>query len=137
MKIYGKEYPNQNQEQMAKIQKNAKKYKKYTFPSGEVRNVQGYEPFALDELISKGYKEEQIKTDRSEVDSIEYEVNGKKKTYFPDIYIPHENKIIEVKSGWTYKCKEDNIKQKADATRAKGYDYEIWIYDAKGNKTIV
>jgi hypothetical protein len=133
---YGVERPNQNQEIMEKIQKNAKKYKDYKFPSGTIRNVQGYEPFALDELI-KSYTEEQIKTDRKDVPRIEYKVNEKKKYYFPDIYIPHENYIIEVKSTWTYKCKTDSIKEKAEACKSQGYKYEIWIFDGKGNKTII
>lgn len=104
-------------------------------PSGTVRKVQGYEPFALDELL-KIYTEDQIKTERKDIGSISYEMGGKVKYYFPDIAIPHENKIIEVKSVWTYKCKSDNIPQKAEATKAKGFIYEIWVYDQKGNRII-
>ncbi len=103
-------------------------------PSGEIRKVQGYEPFALDVLLKQGYTEDQIKTERKDVGRIEYEVDGKKKYYFPDISIPHEKKIIEVKSTWTYKCKTDNIQAKAEATRKQGYAYELWIFDAKGNR---
>jgi len=44
--------------------------------------------------------------------------------------------IIEVKSTWTYKAKQDNIQEKAYATKVAGYKYEIWIYDSKGNKTV-
>lgn len=116
-----------------KAQKNSKCFKDYKMPSGEIRKVQGYEPFALDILL-KTYTEDQIKTDRKDVGRIAYEIEGKTKYYFPDIAIPHENKIIEVKSTWTYKCKTDNIKQKADATKAKGFTYEIWIFDSKGNR---
>jgi hypothetical protein len=133
---YGVENPNQSKEIQEKTQKNAKKYKKYIFPSGNIRNVQGYETFALDDLI-KSYTEEQIKTDRKDVPRIEYIFENKKHYYFPDIYLPHENYIIEVKSTWTYKSKKDSIKDKADATKALGYKYEIWIYDSKGNKQII
>jgi len=58
-------------------------------------------------------------------------VNEINKYYFPDIYIPSENKIIEVKSSWTYKCKLDNIQEKMNATKEK-YDYDIWIFDSNG-----
>ena len=34
------------------LDRNAKKFKEYIMPSGEIRKVQGYEPFAL-ELIEK------------------------------------------------------------------------------------
>jgi hypothetical protein len=104
-------------------------------PSGIVRKVQGYEPFALMDLL-KQYTEDDIYTDRKTVPRISYQINEMSKYYFPDIYIKSQNKIIEVKSTWTYKCKYDNIQAKAEATRHAGYDYEIWIYDQKGNRVI-
>jgi hypothetical protein len=130
---FGTEHPNQNPEIQEKIQTTAKKYKEFKMPSGEIRKVQGYEPFALNTLLLS-YTEEQIKTDRKDVPRVDYEVGGKKRYYFPDIFLPHENKIIEVKSTWTYKCKADNVKQKADACRAKGYAFEFWVYNAKGER---
>jgi hypothetical protein len=77
---------------------------------------------------------EQIKTDRKEVGRIEYEVDGKKRYYFPDIFLPHEKKFIEVKSTWTYKCKSDNIEKKAEACRVKGFACEVWVYNGKGER---
>lgn len=132
---YGVEHPSQNQEIMEKTQKNAKKYKEFTMPSGEIRKVQGYEPFALKELLEV-YTEDQIKTNRTEVPRISYEVEGKKRYHFPDIFIPHENKIVEVKSTWTYKCKEDNVLLKKKTCEDQGYVYEIWCFDGKGNKEV-
>ena len=132
---YGFAHSSQNTDVMLKTQKNSKKYKKYTMPSGEIRNVQGYEPFALRDLV-KNYKEEEIKTERKDIPRIKYIINDKERYYFPDIYIPHERKIIEVKSTWTYKCKNDNILHKKQATETLGYLYEIWIYDNKKNKTV-
>jgi hypothetical protein len=128
---YNVEYPSQNQEVMERTQKNAKKYKEFKMPSGEIRKVQGYEPFALTDLL-KVYTEEQIKTERKEVPRIEYEVDGKKKYHYPDIFIPHEKKIVEVKSTWTYECKTDNIQLKKKAAEEKGFVYEIWCYNGKG-----
>jgi hypothetical protein len=130
---YGVEHPSQNQEIQEKIQKTAKKYKEYLMPSGNIRKVQGYEPFALDILIQT-YNEGQIKTDRKDVPRIKYIINKKNKYYFPDIYIPDENKIIEVKSTWTYKCKTDNINQKKEACISQGYSYEMWCFNHKGEK---
>lgn len=104
-------------------------------PSGNIINVQGYESYALNELI-KIYDESDIITNRKEIPRISYKIEDKQKYYFPDIYIKSINKIIEVKSIWTYKCKEDKIQKKSNATKLAGYDYEIWIYDKKGNKII-
>lgn len=131
---YGVEHPSQNQEVMERTQKNAKKFKEVAMPSGAIRKVQGYEPFALKELLNV-YTEQQIKTDRKDVPRIQYEVDGKKKFHFPDIFIPHENKLIEVKSTWTLKCKVDNIQLKKKASEDQGFLYEIWCFNAKGIKT--
>ena len=136
LKKYGVEYAFQSKEIQEKISKNSTKYKKYKFPSGNIRNVQGYEPFALDELI-KIYKEEEIITDRKDIPRIEYEIENKKKYYFPDIYIPHENKIIEIKSTWTYEKKKDITIAKSNSCKDKGYNFELWIYNQKKEKEII
>jgi hypothetical protein len=130
---YGVSYSCQAEAVMEKIQRNSKKYKKYQMPSGTIRNVQGYEPFALNELLQT-YTEEQIKTDRRDVPRIQYEVDGMTRYYFPDIYIPHENRLIEVKSTWTYQCKENNVLQKKAACIAAGYNCEIWCYERGGKR---
>jgi len=136
VELYGVEHPLQNKEVADRAQKNAKKYKRFEMPSGAVRKVQGYEPFAL-KILVKTYQEDQIKTDRKDVPRVQYEVDGKKKYHFPDIFIPHENKLIEVKSTWTLKCKTDNIKLKKEACEEQGFLYEIWCFDGKGNRVEV
>jgi len=136
LKKYGTKNPSQNPEVMEKTQNNSKRYKDYKLPSGDICRVQGYEPWALDELF-KTYTEEEIKTKRSDVPQVKYKVEEKDRVYFPDIYIPKENKLIEVKSTWTYKCKEDNVQIKTNRCKELGYNYEIWIYDKKKNKTII
>ena len=110
------------------------KQKEFIFPSGKIEKVQGYEPFALRDLLSLGLTEEQIKTGRSEIPRIKFTIEEKEHYYFPDIFIPHENRIIEVKSEWTYKCKTDFVIQKGEAAKAAGYNYECWIYNRKGER---
>jgi hypothetical protein len=128
---YGVEYYMQNLEVQEKFQAKCKKFKDYTMPSGTIRKVQGYEPFALDILL-KEYTEEQILTDRKEVGRIPYKHGEKQRYYFPDIKIPHMNKIIEVKSPWTITLERDTIDLKANAAKEHGYDYEIWVITKKG-----
>jgi hypothetical protein len=132
---YGVEHPTQSEEIQQKIQKNAKRYKQYTLPSGTTIKVQGYEPFALDNLL-KEFTEDDIITNRRDIPRITYfdTIKNKNRYYFPDIYIKSINKIIEVKSTWTFKCKNDNIELKEKATRDAGYDYEIFVYNRKGER---
>lgn len=128
----GYEYNMQNPEIQAKMQKKLFSFKDYICPSGNIRKVQGYEPFALDILFGE-YEEEQIITDRLIIPIIKYNYQDKDKYYFPDIFIPHLNKIIEVKSTWTYTIEPDKILAKAEATKNEDYLYEIWIIEKNGN----
>ena len=137
LKKYGVEYALQSTEIMAKAQHNATKYKMFKFPSGTERKVQGYEPFALQELLSNGIIEEQIITDRRDIPRIPYMVDDKKRYYHPDMYLPHINTIIEVKSTWTYKLDVDKIELTRKATIEAGFAFELHIYDNKGKRVIL
>ncbi len=134
---YGVKYPNQSSIVQQKSQKNGLRFKEYITPNGEIRKVQGYEPRALDTLF-KTYNlpESDVITDRSKVPRINYTSNNLSRYYFPDIYIPSQNKIIEVKSTWTYKLHADQNKLKWDATRAAGFICEVWVYDKNTLQTI-
>jgi hypothetical protein len=41
---------------------------------------------------------------------------------------------IELKSLWTLKKVKSNIFIKQKTAKELGYNYEIWVYDSKGNK---
>jgi len=134
IKKYGVEYPNQNSEIAEKVSKNSYRRKLYVFPSGKQDYVQGYEPFALDKLIKEELIEENdIITGCKNVPTIWYnDDNNKKHRHYVDIFIPSQNRCIEVKSTWTAKQKQDNIFLKQNASKELGYLYEIWIYNNKG-----
>ncbi len=98
-------------------------------PSGEIRKVQGYEPYALDMLIND-YLEDDIITSRKNIPRIEYKMeDNKSHYYFPDIWIKSINKLIEVKSSWTYKLHQSLNECKWNAAKEKGYLMECWIFD--------
>ena len=132
---YGVEHHTQNSEIMEKCSKNAYKLKKYTFPSGNIIEIQGTENHALDELLQEGILENDIKTGGKNVPEIWYEdENGKEHRHYVDIFIPSQNRCIESKSTWTADKKKDCIFLKQQAGKQKGYLYEIWVYNGKGEK---
>lgn len=134
---YGVEYPTQLFKFQEKAIHTAKSYKNYITPSGQVIKVQGFEPYALNELY-KLYSEDDIITDRNNIPKFEYLDNCIKRIYFPDIYIKSINKIIEVKSIWTYKTNEKKCILKGKSCIDKAYNFELWIYDKSGkNKSII
>jgi hypothetical protein len=116
--------------------KTSKSYKDYKMPSGKIHRIQGYENMAIDELLDK-FNENEILSDRRDMPEIIYYLNKREHRYYTDIFIPKHNKIIEVKSIWTYKINLIKNIMKALATRKLGYDFEFWIYDNKGNKLVL
>lgn len=135
LKNHGYEHHTQNEEVMEKCSKNAYKLKEYTLPSGKIIKLQGYEHYAFDELLQCGVLEEEIIHGCKNVPKIWYEdENNKKHRHYVDIFIPSQNKCIEVKSSWTAEKKKDCIFLKQQAGKDLGYEYEIWIYDGKGEK---
>lgn len=138
LKKYGVEHAMQNAEISERISKKSRQWKDYTFPCGTQVRYQGYENFAYDDLVQQGYSCNELVTSRRLVPEIWYMNNDKKHRYYVDIYIPSINKMIEVKSTWTYKKKkEDNIIPKAIECIKQGFEYEIWVYDGKKNKEII
>lgn len=124
---YGVEHVMHNEELAEKTIKNAKKLKEFVYPDGTVIKVQGYEPYVIQKLLDSGYKQEDIITSRKEVPKLFYIKDEKKYRYYCDIHIKSEDKIIEVKSNYTYDLHQEINKLKADSAIELGYDFEFWI----------
>lgn len=133
---YGVENSSQNKEIMDKIIKNAYRLKDFVFPSGKIEKVQGAEPYALKYLLeNENISENDIITGCKNVPTIWYnDKNNKRRRHYVDIFIPSQNRCIEVKSTWTEKINTSNIFFKQNAGKELGYKYEIWVYDSKGNR---
>lgn len=137
---YGVDNVIQNPEIALKASKNNYLQKDYKFPSGRVVSCQGYEPLAYELLLSKGVDEEDIYVEKDITDSaafptFKYEYEGKARRYLPDIYIASEDKIIEVKSDYTFEIQRERNILKALSVKKYGYAVEIWIFN-KYNKLI-
>ena len=135
MERYGVPHHSQNPEIAEKMLNNSYQRKEYTLPSGKIIKYQGYENFALDELLfEEKISEDDIITSRAKVPEIwYYDENNKKHKYYVDIYIKSQNRCIEVKSTWTNQPKNCVLEKKA-SSESLGYKYDLWIYDKKRNK---
>lgn len=129
---FWKNNPDVKNQMLENQQKYSKNFKDYIFPSGKKVRIQGYENIALD-LLLENYDESELITDRKNIPHIQYNDNRR---YIPDIFIPNENRFIEVKSTWTYDTNEDIIETKCLATVSAGYKIDVWILDKK-TKSIV
>lgn len=129
---YGVPYPMQS----PKIQSSLKKYRRKTstFPSGAKYHYQGYENVAIEKLLESGVHESQIIIcNPLKIPVIEYFNPVKRKNchYFPDVFIPSQNLLIEVKSTWTFRNMLSENMAKHRAAKTLGYKHEIWICTAK------
>lgn len=102
-------------------------HKEYKWKTGEISIVQGYEPIVLKELEDSGYTYEMVITGSSRIPTIPYEFENKKHLYYPDIFIPSENLIIEVKSDYTLNKEFDRNKAKFDAVKELGFNFKLEV----------
>lgn len=127
---YGDKNIMTNAEIFQKVVKNSYKKKEYTLPSGNIIVYQGYENIAFHELL-KEIREDEFTNNVKQMPKIMYEYAGKMHRYYPDIYIPSQNRFIEVKSHYTYYRYLEQNKAKERQMLANGYTFEFWICTKK------
>lgn len=131
MEKYGVRHPMQNEEIFIKAQKKMYKIKPFTFPSGTIVMVQGYEPYCIRDLIKKyNYEEDDIIVDYKKMPKFIYAFEDKLCRYYPDIML--KDKFIEVKSLYTYELNLEKNLKKWNSVIENGYEIEIWIYNKDG-----
>lgn len=96
---------------------------------GEEVKLQGYEPKALTMLLQE-YPDSKILVGSS-VPRIKYKDGEKRRTYYPDFFLPELNLIVEVKSEWTWKLGASTNVRKLNAARKK-YVVRLIVFDNKG-----
>jgi hypothetical protein len=127
MRLWGVENASQHPEVFHKINASMYRKKRYTSPSGKDYIVQGYEPLCLRELITEvGIPEDVVIAGEEGIPTIRYKLNGKSRTWYPDVWISDAERLIEVKSTFTYNFNPQMMKAKMEASP---YPSELWIYN--------
>ena len=110
------------------------KTKKYILPSGKELSCQGYENYAIDRLLNiEKIDEEDILTSRVDVPQCWYkDTKGVSRRYYIDIFIPSQNRCIEVKSIYTAQVAKDILNIKLVAVKTLNYKVDLWIFDHNG-----
>ena len=132
-KRFGVEHPSQNRQLLEKALYSAYGYVEYKLGSRTVE-VQGYEPQALDYILAnKNVTPDDIVCGKgSSVPSIPYTHKGRDRVYHPDIFIPKFNRIVEVKSLYTFKSQRELNVVKARACQAAGYKFSLLVMNQDG-----
>lgn len=132
---YGVKNAMQNIDIIIKNKKSNYNLKEYTFPSGKKVSIQGYENRAID-LLLKSYNEKDIVIRDKKIEEFIGEIwyigeDKKSHRYYPDIFIISENKIIEVKSDWTFNLHKNMNLLKKESCINSGIDFEFFIFNKK------
>jgi hypothetical protein len=131
---HGVEYVMQNPKFFKKAQQSSYKRRMYVSPFGKEYMILGYEDMYLDELFQT-YGDILIYAGEDErIPVISYQMkDGSTHRYYPDIFIPSQNKVIEIKSSYFFDQEKESVLRKAEAT-SRMYDFEIVIYGHKKYK---
>jgi hypothetical protein len=138
---YGVDHYSQHSSHREKIRSSSKfRTKTYALPSGRAISIQGYENWALDEILLS-YDERDICCTASEIEKeigkIFYRTeDDKMHRYFPDLYIKSANRVVEVKSTWTWEKNPTINEKKREACIDNGRSFEYMIYDSSGKRIV-
>ncbi len=127
---YGKDWVSKVDTINAKQQSGGYSYYDFEFPSGKVARVQGYEPKVLAKLVIDYTEDDIIVGVQNIIDEIgffHYEYNGETHRYYPDIYIKSENKVIEVKSIYTFNKEKDKNLLKRESVLNKNINFNFIV----------
>lgn len=129
---YGYNHVTQVPSFFSKVLESSFRLKKYTLPSGSIIKIQGYEPRCMDMLL-ENYDEKDILTDLEDMPDIMYfnKEKNKNSRYYPDIYIPKDNLLIEVKSTYTLEKELEKNEAKFKACVDLGYTLFLYVFDNK------
>jgi hypothetical protein len=83
----------------------------------------------IHEFIVIYTKNKAMRNDVKAMPRFMYEFEGKTRRYYPDLYVPSKNKIIEVKSTYTYLQFRAKNQAKRTCVIASGFLFEFWICD--------
>jgi len=127
---YGAESAMQCPELFRKAQSSSFCRKPYISPDGKTFMVLGYEGIAMDDILKK----EGIKTfyagEDKEIPVFQYiGDDDKTHSYYPDVYIPEENRVIEIKSVYTYNRDPEKTLCKALKV-SESHLFELRLYNS-------
>lgn len=123
--------------------------REFALPSGKIIRVRGCEDVTINKLLVDYSEDDLILDDTLQPYNIpvfKYK-DSRRHTlkYYPDIYIPKENKIIEVKGRWwwdgngleKYKNRLTKNLKKRQAVLDAGFQYEVWLFEDRKNYRIL
>ena len=130
MEKYGVEYAMQSSELFSKMLKTSFRRREYTFEDGTTSMILGYEDLAIKDLEESKLYSVIEAGDNEKMPTFWYDFEEKKHKYYPDIFLPEVNTIIEVKS--TYYFEKDMPKNICKAKEvSKTFIFLVYVYTGR------
>ena len=126
---YGVRNVSQVLEVEEKMAKRRRTTKEYTFLSGRLIHVEGFENLALDILLQTYQENDLLVGAQDNIPCVWYEMDGKRNRYTPDIYIRSKNTLVEVKFLYFYDKQRDKNILKFKSTLKNGYSLKLLFFD--------
>lgn len=115
---------------------NRYKFKAVDIHGRRFSHLQGYEPQGIIYLIEHdNINVNDIQSGRK-VPKIKYTFEGKRKMYFPDMFVESKNLLVEVKCEYTYNNMLELNKAKREASLKAGFKYKTIIFDNSGKNIL-
>jgi predicted DNA-binding protein YlxM (UPF0122 family) len=129
---FGVENPMQNPDVYEKSNTNRYKFKSVVIDGRQFTHLQGFEEQGIRYLIENfNIDVNQIRFGRK-VPIVRYEFEEKNKIYYPDLFIPNKNLLVEIKCDYTYNNMLALNITKREYAISKGYNYITLIFNNKG-----
>ena len=113
------------------------KQREYVFKDGTTTLILGYEDLCLKELEESNLYKIIYAGNNENIPSFWYEDEGIKRKYYPDIYLPETNTIIEVKSQYyldAFDAYDRNISKALEVS--KTHNFLLYVYAYTKNRII-
>lgn len=123
---YGTDWPIQNPDVFQRNVDSCFKHKVFTLPSGAFVYLQGYEPLVVSHMLANGYAEQDFlwrgKPSFQYTDEI-----GRRRRYHPDLVLPAQHLIVEVKAKKWFDRDRNLILRKATACQEAGWEFTMAV----------
>ena len=135
-RLHGVDHHTQYAEGLRRVQASLFSTHSLTLPSGRVVSYQGYEDRAILYLL-RTHPEEAIGFN-ADVVIPWVKKSGKKGAYSPDLTVPSEKLLIEVKSPYTFSCgmADGTLPAKLAASLAAGWQPSVQVWMAGGEEPL-
>jgi len=137
IETYGFEHAMYSDQLFKKMIKNRFIQQEYIFEDGTKTMILGYEDLTIKELEESKLYTIIESGDSDNIPTFWYDFESKQHKYYPDIYLPEKNTIIEVKSVYYFNRDMEKNIAKAKKVVSDNYIFFVYVYNSRNTSKII